>query len=73
MHHAMIEVNPQTEGLFRATCHEAPGVWADGASPEEAEEMLLRLLEIRVDLAGPVRSPRTIAADPDLVPGATES
>ena len=63
-----ITVVPLEDGLFRATCPWAEGLHADGTTADEAESLLLGLLEIRVEDLGPVGHVEPIGVDPDAAP-----
>ena len=63
-----ITVLPLAEGLFRASCPWAEGLFADGATVEEAEDLLLGLLEIRIESVGPIGRAEPIDVDPDAAP-----
>lgn len=65
---ANIEMIALPEGLFRARCGEL-GLVAEASTPAEAEAILRRLMEERVELAGTAVTPTVVAGDPDLVPG----
>ena len=63
-----ITVVPLEDGLYRAICPWAEGLHADGATPAEAENLLLELLEIRIEDFGPVGHVKPIEVDPDTAP-----
>ncbi len=65
---AHIEVIALPEGLFRAQCGEL-GLVAEASNPAEAEAIVRRLMEERIEMTGSTGSPAVVAADPDLVPG----
>ena len=63
-----ITVQPYGDGLYRATSPWSEGLYADGTSPEEAENLLLELLEIRIEDVGPIGHVEPIEVDPDATP-----
>lgn len=71
MRTARIDVIPLPDGLFRARCGEM-GLLAEASTPQEAEAILRRLMEERVELAGTAASPSVVAGDPDVLPGADQ-
>jgi predicted RNase H-like HicB family nuclease len=61
---AYVSVIPLEDGVFRATCPSIAGVHADGATPEEAEQNLLEMLETRIE-HGPLGAREPVDLDPD--------
>lgn len=61
-----ITVQPYGDGLYRATSPWSEGLFADGATPAEAENLLLELLEIRIESIGPIGHAEPIELDPDV-------
>ena len=63
---AKIEVVEMPDGTYLAQVAGRPGLNADGATPEEAEEHVLDLLDIRKESKEMLHK-ETIAPDPDEV------
>ena len=61
-----ITVQPYGDGLYRATSPWSEGLYADGTTPAEAENLLLELLEIRIEDIGPIGHSEPIELDPDV-------
>lgn len=63
-----ITVQPYGDGVYRATSPWSEGLYADGTTPSEAENLLLELLEIRIESIGPIGHAEPIELDPDVAP-----
>jgi predicted RNase H-like HicB family nuclease len=62
-----VQVQPLPDGSYRAMAPAKPDLFADGATPQEAENLLLELLERRIEIAQPVARPEPVELDPDEV------
>ncbi|MCB8932246.1 MAG: hypothetical protein M9921_08275 [Fimbriimonadaceae bacterium] len=66
-----LEILERADGVFLARCPEL-GLNAEGATAQEAESALLRLLDERTEQLGGMASPPALESEPDALPDADE-